>query len=88
MILASLPTAMPGEPYFGFAGGIGLAPVRPGDTLHTLAEVREMRPSSSKPTQGTVRMHYSAVNQHGDSVIALTTSLMIGTGSEEAANNG
>ncbi len=49
-----------------------LAPVRPGDTLHTVAEVGEMRPSKSRPGQGTLRMHYSAMNQHGDTVLTMT----------------
>ncbi len=48
-----------------------LAPVRPGDTLHTVAEVRETRPSKSKPGQGTLRMHYAAINQHGDTVLTM-----------------
>jgi acyl dehydratase len=47
-----------------------LAPVRPGDTLHTEAEVLEMKPSSSKPDRGILRMRYIGVNQNGATVIS------------------
>ena len=32
------------------------APVRPGDTLHTTAEVAELRASNSRPDRGIIRM--------------------------------
>ncbi|MFQ5803176.1 MAG: MaoC family dehydratase [Candidatus Methylomirabilales bacterium] len=48
-----------------------LAPVRPGDTLKTETEVLEARPSSSKPDRGTLRMHYSAINQKRDKVLTM-----------------
>jgi acyl dehydratase len=47
-----------------------LAPVRPGDTLHSEIEVLEVRPSSSKPDRGIARLKYEAVNQHGDAVLS------------------
>jgi acyl dehydratase len=47
-----------------------LAPVRPGDTLHTGIEVLEVKPSSSKPDRGILRLKYVATNQHGDAVLA------------------
>lgn len=46
-----------------------LAPVRPGDTLHSEIEVLEVRPSSSKPDRGIARLHYAAVNQRGETVM-------------------
>ncbi len=46
-----------------------LAPVRPGDTLHTEVEVLEVTPSRSKPDKGILRMQYRAINQHGDVVL-------------------
>ncbi len=46
-----------------------LAPVRPGDTLHTEVEVLEVKPSTSKPDRGILRMKYVAINQHGDQVL-------------------
>lgn len=47
-----------------------LAPVRPGDTLHTEVEVLEVKPSRSKPDRGILRMRYVAINQHGDRVLS------------------
>ncbi len=47
-----------------------LAPVRPGDTLTTEAEVLEMKVSRSKPDRGVLRMRYVAINQHGDMVLS------------------
>ena len=46
-----------------------LAPVRPGDTLHMLAEVVENRPSISKPDRGIMRMKYIAYNQRDEPVL-------------------
>jgi acyl dehydratase len=48
------------------------APVRPGDTLYTEAQVLEMRPSSSKPDRGTLRMAYRIVNQREEAVLTMT----------------
>lgn len=47
-----------------------LAPVRPGDTLHTINEVVEVRPSSSKEDRGILRLKYTAINQHDDAVLS------------------
>ena len=47
-----------------------LAPVRPGDTLHSEIEVIEVRPSSSKPDRGIARLKYQAVNQRGEAVLS------------------
>jgi acyl dehydratase len=47
------------------------APVRPGDTLYTEAEVLELRASSSKPDRGTLRMAYQIVNQRGETVLTM-----------------
>ena len=46
-------------------------PVRPGDTLRVVAEVREARPSSSKPDRGILRVLYTTLNQHGDTVMTM-----------------
>ena len=48
-----------------------LAPVRPGDTLHTEIEVIEVRPSKSKLYRGIARLRYHAVNQRGEVVLTL-----------------
>lgn len=47
-----------------------LAPVRPGDTLHSEIEVLEIKPSSSKPDRGIARLRYNAVNQHQEAVLS------------------
>ena len=47
------------------------APVRPGDTLYTEAEVIEVRPSRSKTDRGTVRLLYTARNHRGETVMTL-----------------
>jgi acyl dehydratase len=46
-----------------------LAPVRPGDTLHTEAEVKDKRPSRSRPDRGTLRMAYTINNQEQQPVM-------------------
>lgn len=47
------------------------APVRPGDTLHVVAEVLEVRPSTSKPDRGIVRMLYTTLNQRGETILTM-----------------
>ena len=47
------------------------APVRPGDTLYVEVEVIEVRPSSSRPDRGTVRMRYTTRNQRGETVMIM-----------------
>ncbi len=48
------------------------APVRPGDTIYTEAEVVEKRPSESKPDRGILRMGYRMVNQRGETVLTMS----------------
>jgi len=47
-------------------------PVRPGDTLHVRASVREARRSGSKPDRGIIRSLAEVTNQDGDLVMKLT----------------
>lgn len=54
-----------------------LKPVRPNDTIHTEAEVLEVRPSSSKPDRGVLRMRYEIVNQQGDAVMSFVALQML-----------
>ena len=46
-------------------------PVRPGDTLHVVAEVLETRPSTSRPDRGLVRLLYTTRNARGETVMTL-----------------
>jgi len=61
-------------------GGAGLrdirwlAPVRPGDVLHTTVEVADARASRSKPDRGIIRFAYTTRNDDG---IVLTLSAII-----------
>ena len=52
-------------------------PVRPGDTLHVVAEVLEVRASSSKPDRGIVRIHYTTVNQRGEAVLTFVGNQLV-----------
>ena len=47
------------------------APVRPGDTLYSVAEIIATRPSRSKPDRGTVTITHSAVNQRDETVFSV-----------------
>ncbi|MFQ5783331.1 MAG: MaoC family dehydratase [Alphaproteobacteria bacterium] len=48
-----------------------LRPVRPGDTLRTVAEVIEVRPSESKPDRGVCRVKYTVTNQNDEPVMTM-----------------
>lgn len=54
-----------------------LRPVRPGDTLHTITKVLEVRPSSSKPERGTIIVLFRTVNQHNEDVLTLKSVILI-----------
>ena len=48
-----------------------LRPVRPGDTLRVVAEVVEVRPSTSRPDRGVVRLKYTTLNQRDEAVMTM-----------------
>lgn len=54
-----------------------LAPVRPGDTLRSVVEVIEVRPSASKPDRGIARMKYQAINQRGEAVLSFIVNHLL-----------
>jgi len=54
-----------------------LAPVRPGDTLRTEAEVLTVKPSSSKPDRGILRVKYSGINQNGTKVLSFIVNHLL-----------
>lgn len=54
-----------------------LAPVRPGDTLHTEVDVLEVRPSSTRPDRGIARFKYAAVNQRGETVLSFIVAHLL-----------
>jgi len=52
------------------------APVYPGDTLRVSTEVLDMRPSSSHPDRGVIRLRHLGRNQHGTVVIEVERSVL------------
>ena len=48
-----------------------LLPVRPGDTLHVVGEVIEIRPSKSRFDRGMIRFRYTNFNQRGEKVLTM-----------------
>lgn len=63
-------------------------PVFAEDALASVITVKEKFPAGADPRFAYIDCDIDVSNQHGDSVIVLTTSLMIGTGSEEASQHG
>ena len=67
----------------GRALGVGISdvtwsrPVRPGDELHAVNEVLELRPSRSKPDRGLVVIKTTTRNQHGQTVQEMTGTVMV-----------
>ncbi|MBI3453814.1 MAG: MaoC family dehydratase [Rhodospirillales bacterium] len=52
-------------------------PVRPGDTLRTVAEVKEIIPSTSKPDRGILKLGVQAVNQRSEAAMTATFVIMV-----------
>jgi acyl dehydratase len=49
---------------------------RPGDILHVESEVRDIRPSKSRPDRGMVTVHSDTLNQRGEIVQSFTAKLV------------
>jgi len=54
-----------------------IKPVRPGDTLRVVGEVRESRPSRSKPDRGILRMDYQVLNQADEAVMTFSITHLL-----------
>src|SRR4030081_1965175 len=52
-------------------------PVRPGDELHLLIEVLEVRPSKSRPEQGMVKLRTTTLNQNEKPVQVSVGNLVV-----------
>ena len=52
-----------------------LAPVRPGDVLHTTVEVADARASRSKPDRGIV--HFAYTIRNGTGTVATFTAIIL-----------
>jgi len=54
-----------------------LAPVRPGDTLRTFAEILEKTPSRSKPDRGSMVLGFRVVTQRDETVMTFRTTVIL-----------
>jgi acyl dehydratase len=63
-------------------------PVRPGDTLSAEAEVLEKRVSRSRPGFGLVRFRATTLNQRGEKVQEMTSTLFVPRRATEADSDG
>lgn len=61
------------------------APVRPGDTLHTMAEVVELRASRSRPDRGIIRIRLTTRVGDQDVSSFITTTFLARRPAEDAA---
>ena len=52
-------------------------PVRPGDTLHLVSEVLEVRPSKSRPDRGIVKIKTTTLNQKDEAVMVMVSNLIV-----------
>ncbi len=52
-------------------------PVRPGDTIRTEVEVREVRPSDSKPDRGYLTLAFEVFNQDAERVMSFACTLIL-----------
>jgi acyl dehydratase len=52
-------------------------PVRPGDELRVEAEILEVRPSKSRPTQGMIKVRTTTLNQDGEAVQISVGNLVV-----------
>ena len=53
------------------------SPVRPGDQLHAVSEIMDIRASRSKPDRGVVVIRTTTRNQHDQPVQEMTSTLII-----------
>lgn len=52
-------------------------PVRPGDVLSATVEVLDVRPSRSNPARGSMRTRVTTVNQSGETVYRMTSTVLM-----------
>ena len=52
-------------------------PVRPGDELRVESEVLEVRPSTSRPERGLIKVRTTTLNQNGEAVQVATGYLLV-----------
>jgi len=59
-----------------------IEPVLPGDEIHSVSEVENVRRSRSKPDRGIVTLKVETLNQRGEVVLAGTDVIMVGARGE------
>jgi acyl dehydratase len=52
-------------------------PVKPGDRLHVMSEVLEIRPLRSRPDQGLAKVRVTTLNQNNEPVQVMTCNLVV-----------
>ncbi len=52
-------------------------PTRPGDTLCVESEIVEILPSRSRPTQGSVKVRSTTLNQAEETVLVFTAEMLV-----------
>jgi len=52
-------------------------PVRPGDTLHIVSEVLEVRPSKSRLNQGIIKVRTQTMNQEDEPVMTFVANMIV-----------
>jgi acyl dehydratase len=52
-------------------------PTYAGDTIRGVLEVKEVRPSSSKPDRGILKLGLNALNQNGETVLTAVLTIMM-----------
>jgi acyl dehydratase len=55
-----------------------VAPVLPGDEIHTVSRITDVRRSRSKPDRGIVTMHVETRTQRGEVVLEGTDVVLVG----------
>jgi acyl dehydratase len=55
----------------------GHGPVHPGDELHLISEILEVRPSKSRPDQGLVKVRTTTFNQNNEPVQITVGNLLV-----------
>ena len=53
------------------------APLRPGDEIHVVSEVLEVRISQKRPTQGLLKVRNTTLNQDGQAVLVQVANLLV-----------
>jgi acyl dehydratase len=51
--------------------------VRPGDELHAVSEILEVRPSKSRPDRGLIKVRTTTFNQNNELVMVYTGNLLV-----------